>query len=98
MKIKVTSTFHGEGLNVSFTGCTEGLNIRRLIGPRSKYCLDYSNNNSHVCGCGFPVAWADWEAPEGFEVYDKFECDKDGDGYGHGYVAFRIGEKRTFEP
>ena len=90
MKITATSTFHGYEMNISFSGCEEGYNIRRLRGPRSQYCLDYSNNNSHVCGCGYPISHTDWEAPEGFEICEQEECGKDGGEYGKGFVKFRV--------
>lgn len=90
MKITATSTFHGEGMSVNFTGCTEGINIRKLRGPRSKYCLDYSSN-SHTCGCGFPINNTSWSAPEGFGVDSPYtECWPNGEEYGKGYVAFRV--------
>ena len=91
MKITATSTFHGEGMSVKFSGCTEGINIRKLRGPRSKYCLDYSNSNSHVCGCGFPINHTSWDAPEGFGVENlKNECGPNGEEYGKGYVCFTV--------
>ena len=89
MKITATSTFHGT-LSTTFTGCREGLNIRRLRGPRSRYCLDYSDSNSHVCGCGYPVSWTSWDAGDKFEVENVAECGADGDIYGRGYIRFEI--------
>ena len=89
MKITATSTFHGT-LSTTFTGCKEGINIRRLRGPRSKYCLDYSNSNSHVCGCGYPVSRTSWDAGEKFGVANVAECGADGDEYGRGYIRFEI--------
>jgi len=89
MRITATSTFHGT-LSTTFTGCKEGLNIRRLRGPRSKYCLDYSDSNSHVCGCGYPVSRTSWDAGEGWGVENVRECGADGDVYGRGYIRFEI--------
>ena len=88
MKITANSTFH-PSLSVSFTGCREGLNIRRLRGPRSKYCLDYSHTNSHVCGCGYPVSRTSWDAGK-FGVENVAECGADGDIYGRGYIRFTV--------
>ena len=91
-KIRITaySHFHGDGLNVTFARCREGLNIRRLLGPRSKYCLDYSNTNSQVCGCNFPVT-ADWEDKTGrWQAEDIAECGPNGEEYGRGYIRFRV--------
>ena len=90
MKITATSTFHGNETGISFVGCEEGINTRQLKGPRAKYCRDYSNNNSHVCGCGYPIGNTDWEADEGFEVIEQGECGKDGDIYGTGFIKFRV--------
>lgn len=89
MKITATSEFHGT-LSTTFTGCIEGINIKRLRGPRSKYCLDYSNSNSHVCGCGYPVSRTAWDAGERFGVANVSECGVDGDGYGKGYIRFTV--------
>ena len=89
MRITATSEFHGS-LSITFTGCVEGLNIRRLRGPRSRYCHDYSHTNSHVCGCGFPSSRTTWEAPDGWGVYGCGECGPDGDAYGRGYIGFRV--------
>jgi len=89
MKITATSEFH-PSLSISFAGCKEGLNIRRLRGPRSKYCLDYSNSNSHVCGCGYPVSRTSWDAGENFKVENVSECGADGDIYGRGYIRFEV--------
>ena len=89
MRITATSTFHGT-LSTTFTGCKEGINIRRLRGPRSKYCLDYSHTNSHVCGCGYPVSWTSWDAGDKFEVENVSECGPDGDIYGSGYIRFEV--------
>ena len=89
MKITARSTFH-PSLSVSFTGCKEGLNVRRLRGPRSKYCLDYSHTNSHVCGCGYPVSRTSWDAGEKFGVFNVAECGADGDCYGRGYIRFEL--------
>lgn len=88
MKVTARSTFHPE-LSVSFTGCKEGLNIRRLRGPRSRYCLDYSHTNSHVCGCGYPVSRTSWDAGK-FGVENVAECGADGDIYGRGYIQFEL--------
>jgi len=88
MKITATSEFHGT-LSTTFTGCKEGINIKRLRGPRSKYCLDYSNSNSHVCGCGYPVSRTSWDAGK-FGVANVSECGADGDIYGKGYIRFEI--------
>jgi len=89
MKITATSDFH-RTLSTTFTGCHEGLNVRRLRGPRAKYCLDYSHTNSHVCGCGYPVSWTSWDAGENFGVTNVSECGADGDEYGRGYIRFEI--------
>ena len=90
MRITATSTFHGT-LSITFTGCKEGINIRRLRGPRSRYCLDYSSSNSHVCGCGFPLSRTAWDGGEkwGVEVRPG-ECGPRGEEYGRGYVCFRV--------
>ena len=92
MKITITSTFHDGLTPLVFTGCKEGINIRRLRGPRSRYCLDYSNSNSHVCGCGFPCSFAKWDAGEAWEVPSprRVECGPQGEEYGRGYVRFEI--------
>ena len=89
MKVTATSTFHGT-LSTTFTGCKKGINIRRLRGPRSRYCLDYSHTNSHVCGCGYPVSWTSWDAGDKFEVENVAECGADGDIYGRGYIRFEL--------
>lgn len=89
MKITARSTFH-PSLSVSFTGCKEGLNVRRLRGPRSRYCLDYSHTNSHVCGCGYPVSRTSWDAGEKYGVENISECGADGDCYGSGYIRFEV--------
>lgn len=89
MKITARSTFHPSRC-VSFIGCREGLNIRRLRGPRSQYCLDYSHTNSHVCGCGFPVSRTLWDAGEKYGVEVLSECGADGDCYGSGYIKFKV--------
>ena len=88
MKITATSKFHGT-LSTTFTGCKEGINIRRLRGPRSRYCLDYSHG-SHVCGCGYPVSHTIWDAGDKFEVENVAECGADGDIYGRGYIRFEV--------
>ena len=87
MKITATSTFHG--LSTTFSGCKEGVNVRRLRGPRSKYCLDYSHTNSHGCGCGYPVSRTSWDAGW-FDVTNVSECGADGDVYGRGYIRFEL--------
>ena len=89
MKITATSEFH-DTLSVSFSGCKEGLNVRRLRGPRSRYCLDYSISNSHVCGCGYPVSLTRWDAGDKWGVSNVAECGADGDEYGRGYIRFEI--------
>ena len=89
MRITATSKFHNT-LQCTFTGCKEGVNIRRLRGPRSKYCLDYSNSNSHVCGCGYPVSRTLWDAGEKYGVENISECGPDGDCYGRGYIRFKV--------
>jgi hypothetical protein len=82
MKITATSQFHGT-LSVSFVGCKEGINIRRLRGPRSRFCLDYTNSNSHVCGCGYPVSRTAWDAGEKYGVEGVEELE-------NGYIRFRV--------
>lgn len=89
MRITATSTFHGS-LSTAFQGCAEGINIRRLRGPRSHYCLDYSHSNSHVCGCGYPVSRTTWDAGEQFGIENVSECGADGDVQGRGYIRFEI--------
>jgi len=89
MKITATSEFHGT-LSVSFAGCKEGINIRRLRGPRSNYCLDYSHANSHVCGCGYPVSRTIWDAGDTYGVENVSECGPDGDFQGRGYIRFEV--------
>jgi hypothetical protein len=89
MKITARSTFH-PSLSVSFSGCKEGINIRRLRGPRSGYCLDYSHTNSHVCGCGYPIFCTMWDAGDKWEVENVSECGADGDVYGRGYIRFEV--------
>jgi len=89
MKITATSEFHGI-LSTSFSGCVEGYNIRRLRGPRSNYCLDYSHANSHVCGCGYPVSRTIWDAGDTYGVKNVSECGPDGDRYGRGYISFEV--------
>lgn len=96
MKITATSQFHGS-MSVTFTGCKVGVNIRRLRGPRSRYCLDYSHANTHVCGCGYPVARTAWDAGEGWEVGGVAECDQYGDMQGRGYIRFRVEDIRGRE-
>jgi len=88
MRVTATSTFHGS-LSVVFNNCHEGVNIRRLRGPRTKYCLDYSHANSHVCGCGYPCARTNWDAGQRFGVEGVAECGRDG-GQGRGYIAFNV--------
>ena len=89
MKITATSEFHGMMMSITFRGCKEGANVRRLRGPRSRYCLDYSNSNSHVCGCGYPVSRTSWDAGDEFGVANVAECGADGD-IGRGYIRFDI--------
>ncbi|OQA09844.1 MAG: hypothetical protein BWY66_00383 [bacterium ADurb.Bin374] len=89
MKVTATSSFHTT-LSVSFTGCKEGVNVRRLKGPRAKYCLDYNSANTHVCGCGYPVSRTSWDAGEKFGVAGVAECGANGDPYGSGYIRFEI--------
>lgn len=90
MKITGKSTFH-HGVQITLIGVTEGINIKKLRGPRNRYCLDYSNNNSHVCGCGFPVARIEWEIPEGYKMKSPpCECGVDGNCYKTGYIVFEI--------
>ena len=88
MKAIAESDFH-RGLAVTFTGLQAGVNIRKLRGPRSRYCLDYSNN-SHVCGCGFPVTRTTWNVPEGWRVLDVWECGPKGEEYGRGYIRIKL--------
>jgi len=90
MRITATSDFHDGMMSITFTGCKEGVNVRRLRGPRSKYCLDYSHTNSHVCACGYPVFRTSWDAGENFGVANVAECGADGDCYGKGYIQFEI--------
>ena len=90
IKITAYSHFHGEGINVTFARCRKGLNIRRLRGPRSRYCLDYSNTNSHVCGCDFPVTATWTDATGRWQAEDISECGPDGSPYGRGYIRFEI--------
>jgi hypothetical protein len=90
MKATATSEFHGN-LSVTFTGLKEGINIRKLRGPRSNYCLDCSSSNSHVCGCGFPLSRTRWELPE--DVYllrHAEECGPNGENYGRGYICIEL--------
>ncbi len=88
--ITAYSHFHGDGVHVTFARCRKGLNIRRLRGPRRNYCLDYSHENSHVCGCGFP-ATATWRDSTGrWSAEDITTCGPDGDVYGRGYIRFKI--------
>ena len=89
MTITATSQFHNT-LQCTFRGCKEGVNIRRLRGPRSKYCLDYSHTNSHVCGCGYPVSRTLWDAGEKYGVENISECGADGNEYGRGYIRFQV--------
>lgn len=91
MKVTATSVFHGT-LSISFTGCKEGVNVRRLRGPRAKYCLDYNSANTHVCGCGYPVSRTRWDAGEQHGVEAVTECGATGDAYGSGYIRFEIYE------
>lgn len=93
MKIKGKSEFHGSQMSVSFSGLKEGRNVRKLRGPREKYCLDYSQQNSHVCGCGYPVARTAWETPPGFEVTEAREIgdpNSDAPEYGKGWIEITI--------
>ena len=90
MKIKATSDFHDGMMSTTFRGCKEGVNVRRLRGPRSRYCLDYSISNSHVCGCGYPVSLTIWDAGDKWGVSNVSECGADGDVYGRGYIRFEI--------
>jgi hypothetical protein len=89
MKIKGSSDFH-RGLSVTFTGIKAGVNIRKLRGKRSRYCLDYSSSNSHVCGCGFPVGRTSWECPNGYVIESVHTCDWAGGYYGRGYLSIVI--------
>lgn len=90
MKITASSKYHDTLSSTSFTGCEPGVNIRRLRGPRSRYCLDYSHANRHVCGCGYPVARTDWDAGDAYGVRDVSECGADGDRYGRGFIRFEV--------
>ncbi len=92
MNITLTSTFH-TNLSVSFSRIKLGYNVRKLRGARSNYCLDYSNNNSHVCGCGFPCSRTKWELPETYEVREIGECGPKGVIPGRGYIMIEIAEK-----
>jgi len=91
MKITVKSTFHDGMAPLVFTGCREGANIRRLRGPRSRYCLDYSSN-SNVCGCGFPCSHAEWDAGDEWDVPLSrcVECGPRGEEYGRGFIRFEV--------
>ena len=89
MKVTAQSEFH-PGLQVTFTGLVDGVNIRQLRGPRSRYCLDYSSNNTHVCGCGFPVTRTKWHLPEDWRVLNVWECGPKGEEYGRGYIRIDL--------
>ena len=89
MKATANSDFH-QSLSVSFVGLKAGANIRQLRGPRARYCLDYSSNNSHVCGCGFPVTRTTWHVPEGWRLLNVWECGHDGREYGRGYIRIEL--------
>lgn len=89
MKVTAQSEFH-PNLSVTFSGLEVGANIRRLRGPRSRYCLDYSSNNTHVCGCGFPVGRTKWHLPEGWRVLNVCECGPKGEEYGQGYIRIDL--------
>jgi hypothetical protein len=89
MKVTAQSEFH-PNLSVTFSGLEVGTNIRRLRGPRSRYCLDYSSNNTHVCGCGFPVGRTKWHLPEDWRVLNVWECGPSGDEYGRGYIRIDL--------
>ncbi|MDX9893867.1 MAG: hypothetical protein RBS34_00375 [Desulfofustis sp.] len=89
MKITAQSEFHPT-LSVTFSGLKAGANVRRLRGPRSRYCLDYSSNNTHVCGCGFPVSRTKWPVPEDWRVLNVWECGQNGEEYGRGYIRIEL--------
>ena len=89
MKITAQSEFH-PGLQVTFTGLVEGINIRQLRGSRLRYCLDYSNNNTHVCGCGFPVGRTKWHLPECWRILNVWECGPKGEEGGRGYIRIDL--------
>ena len=67
MKATAHSDFH-ENLEATFINLVRGANYRKLKN-RSKFCRDYSANNEHVCGCGFPIQRTTWRTKEGFSVY-----------------------------
>ena len=92
MKATAKSDFH-PGLQITFTGLEEGVNIRQLRGKRDRYCLDYSNNNSHACGCGFPTRRTTWSLPDGcYIVREAEECGLGGKEYGRGYLRIEIAQ------
>lgn len=92
MKITIKSAFH-DNLSVSFSGCKVGYNVRKLKGKRSNYCLDYSNSNSHVCGCGFPCSNVKFEMGEGNWINGIGECGENGEIGGRGFIMFELREK-----
>lgn len=84
MKATAQSEFH-PNLSVTFSGLEVGTNIRRLRGPRSRYCL-----NTQACGCGFPVGRTKWNLPEGWQVLNVWECGPKGEEYGRGYIRIEL--------
>jgi hypothetical protein len=93
MRVTATSTFH-EMTEVSFVGCVEGRNIKRLRGKRDAYCLDYKNDG-RKCGCNFPVNFTRWKiaATSMSEIYNVYECNRDGSPTGRGYISFFIAQR-----
>ena len=85
MKVKAVSNFHN-CLSVTFINCKEGINRRRLIGKRAKYCLDYPIG----CGCGYPISRTTWTCQGEYYVSDVYECEQNGDEYGRGYICFNV--------
>ncbi len=86
--LTLKSEFH-PGVMATFRGLVPGINIRK-IRNRGKYCMDYSNNNSHVCGCGYPLSRTDQIASDGSDLLEFRECGADGEEYGRGYFFIKI--------
>ncbi len=92
MKLVCESTFHPQ-MSVTFIGIKEGVNVRRLIGGRHKYCLDYRHDNSHVCGCGYPLARTEFTLPDGYEVRDVYVRGPYGQEYGRTHICFEVAKQ-----
>lgn len=79
MLVKATSTNHGNKSQLFRVPAEPGRYPRRC--PNA--CDDKKDRRTGLqihCGCGFPVARTDWEAPEGYVVSAEWTDSWDGAG------------------